>query len=262
MVSLRPVGGHATLRRAARRAGLRLLALSPWRIVPRTDAAARASLARALRAPRVVFTSPAAVRAAAALVSLRARRGQRWYAVGAGTAGALRRTGTADVEVPVARMDADGLLALASLQRVAGTAVGVVTAPGGRERISRGLRGRGARVLVAEVYAREPVPPRAAAIRRLLASPPPAWVALTSDGALQQVLASLPDAARARLLAATAVASSPRLAALAQEAGFAAVALAAGPRPADIVAAMRGGADGRRSGTRRGRNARRASVRG
>jgi uroporphyrinogen-III synthase len=116
VISLRPVGGHAALRRAATAQGARLLALSPWRLAYRDDAATRDALHAALSATRVVFTSPAAVRAAEALQPLQLRDGQVYYAVGGGTARTLRRAGIAQVEAP-ARMDSEGLLALPGLRK-------------------------------------------------------------------------------------------------------------------------------------------------
>src|SRR5690606_29004115 len=92
---------------------------------------ARGSLRQALAAPRVVFTSPAAVAAAASLQPLRPRATQAWVAVGAGTAQALRRAGAGDIRSP-RRMDSEGLLALPQLREVQGLDVGLVTAPGGR----------------------------------------------------------------------------------------------------------------------------------
>ena len=56
VISLRPVGGHDGVRRAAAALGARTLALSPWRIRALADDDARTALARALAAPRVVFT--------------------------------------------------------------------------------------------------------------------------------------------------------------------------------------------------------------
>ena len=67
VISLRPQGGHDALRRAARRQGAGLLALSPWRIARCDYDATRESLRAALASPVVVFTSPAAVAAAHAL---------------------------------------------------------------------------------------------------------------------------------------------------------------------------------------------------
>src|SRR5690606_2570216 len=73
VISLRPVGGHGPVRRAAAAQGAHVLALSPWRIQARDDAHVRADLDAALAAARVVFTSPAAVPAAAALRPLQPR---------------------------------------------------------------------------------------------------------------------------------------------------------------------------------------------
>ena len=229
VVSLRPVGGHGSVRRAAAARGARTLALSPWRIQRLDDGSTRAALREALAAPRVVFTSPAAVAAAAALQPLRPGSGQAWVAVGAGTALALRRAGAGAVASP-ARMDSEGLLALPELQAVDGLDAGLVTAPGGRGVIAATLAGRGARVLRANVYARVPVPPSpraAAALRRLEA---PAWLLLSSGEALARVLAGLPPDAAAHLLRVPAVAASERLAGLAREQGMPVAAVAASAR--------------------------------
>jgi len=240
VISLRPRGEHAALRRAAARRGLRVLALSPWRLVPLDDVATRKALRTALEADVVVFTSPAAVRAARALRTLRARRGQAWCAVGSGTAAALHRAGVADVEVP-AHMDSEGLLALPALSDVAGVCIGLVTAPGGRDTLAPALQRRGADVRRADVYRREPLAPTPQAIAALRVLDAPAWLALSSGEALTHVLASLPADAAAVLRRARVVAASERLATLARAAGFAHVVRAAGPRPADLAAAVQAG---------------------
>ncbi|HEY4530111.1 MAG TPA: uroporphyrinogen-III synthase, partial [Luteimonas sp.] len=51
VISLRPVGGHAGVRRAAAALGARTLALSPWRIDEAGGDAVRQTLAQALAAP-------------------------------------------------------------------------------------------------------------------------------------------------------------------------------------------------------------------
>lgn len=237
VVSLRPLGGHDGLRRAAARAGAKVIALSPWRLEPREGRDARARLGAALAAPRIVFTSPAAVRAAMKIVPLRARRGQRWFAVGAGTARALRRAGIAEVAAP-ARMDSDGLLALPGLREVRGRDVGLVTAPGGRDRIAPALQRRGARLLRADVYARVPTTPSPAAVARLRSLRQRPWLALSSGEALQRILLVLPDDALRVLRRARVVAASQRLAELAHAAGFRDVVVAASALPRDLVAAM------------------------
>lgn len=238
MLSLRPVGDHAALRRAVAGAGGRLIALSPWRIEPRHDPAARKALRHALSAPVVVFTSPAAVSAASLLAALRATRGRTWLAVGNGTARALQRAGVGTVETPQ-RMDSEGLLALPALASLRGQRVGLVTAPGGRDRIAAVLVRRGAHLLRAEVYDRMPVKPSARGLARLRTLRKDPWLALSSGQALELALQSWPADAVARLRRARVVAASERLAALARSHGLRVAGVATSARPADLVAAMR-----------------------
>ena len=211
--------------------------MSPWQLQLRNDARSRADLRAALAAPRVVFTSPAAVRAAHALQPLKARRGQHWCAVGAGTAAALRRAGIADVAAPT-RMDSEGLLALSELQQVQNLDVGLVTAPGGRGEITPALQARGARVLRADVYAREPIALAPRALQQLVEVDAPLALALSSGEALQRVLDALPTDLATKLRRAHVAAASERLRALAREHGFRDVDLATGPRPAQLLAAL------------------------
>jgi uroporphyrinogen-III synthase len=235
-ISLRPVGGHDALRRAAAMHGARVIALSPWRLESRDDAGTRAALHDALSASKVVFTSPAAVRAACALRTLRTRRDQPWFAVGSGTAAALRRAGIAEVIAPM-RMDSEGLLALPGLRDVRGTQVGLVTAPGGREYIAADLRRRGARVLRADVYARIPVVLSPRTVTRLRAhGAAPLLLALSSGEALVRVLDALPaDLAAMLKQRARVIAASARLAALARDHGFPDIVIADNARPRALV---------------------------
>lgn len=238
VISLRPQGGHEGMRAAAARHGARVLALSPWKLVGNDDAGSRAELRAALAAPRVIFTSPAAVRFAKQLAMLRRKRGQVFLAVGAATAEALRRAGV-DAVVSPQRMDSEGLLGLTELQGLRGSGIGLVTAPDGRDVLAPALRRRGARLLRADVYARMEIPLSAASVRRLLELRAPACVALSSGAALESALSRLPPGARTRLLRLPAVAASERLADLARNAGFAKVYVAAGPRPAQLLLAAR-----------------------
>lgn len=236
VISLRPLGQHAGLRRAAATHGARLLALSPLRIETRADNATRVAVRAALAADVVVFTSPNAVRAAAALQALQPRRGQPWLAAGAGTAAALRRAGVAGVASP-SRMDSDGLLALPALHDVAGRTLGLVTAPGGRDRLAPALRARGATVLRADAYARVVIAPPPRALARLRALDAPLLLALSSGEALASLLAVIPDDVRAILQRARVLAASERLASFARTRGFGDVVVAASARPRDLLAA-------------------------
>lgn len=236
LVSLRPRGGHDGMRRAAARQGGHLLALSPWEIQLRGDDSALQALDAALDCAAVLFTSPAAVRAAARLRPLRPRPGQHWLAVGAGGAAALRRAGIGQVLAP-ARMDSEGVLALPAL--AAPASVGLVTAPGGRGVIAPTLAARGAQVVRADVYQRQPLPPAARALGALRALQGPACVAVSSGEALELVLDTWPADAGEALRRCSVAAASARLAALARERGFARARSADSPRPAALAALAR-----------------------
>lgn len=196
------------------------------------DAASGDALVQALAAPVVVFTSPAAVRAAAQLRPLAVRTGQHWLAVGAGTAAALHRAGIVQVQAP-GRMESEGLLALPAL--AAPSRVGLVTAPGGRGLLAPTLAARGARVDRADVYARVPVPLDRRALARLAAADAPLVLALSSEEALQRVLPQLPGALATRLRHAPVVAASARLATVARDLGWQRVLVAGSPRPAALA---------------------------
>jgi uroporphyrinogen-III synthase len=135
-------------------------------------------------------------------------------------------------------MDSEGLLALDALQHVAGLAVGLVTAPGGRGEIEPALRRRGAQVLRADVYERTEVAPTERAIDALRATAgQPLWLALGSGAALDTILRALPGDAATVLRGARVVAASERLARHAATHGFERIVVAASAMPADLVAA-------------------------
>lgn len=227
------------MRAAAASVGAGLVAISPWRLHLREDAATRERLREALAAPRVVFTSPVAVRAARRLQPLRALPGQRWFAVGEGTAMALRRAGVREVEAPQ-RMDSEGLLSLPGLSGLRDETVGFVTAPGGRGVLIPALEERGARVIRADVYERIAVAPSPRSLAQLAKLDAPARLALSSGEALVLVIAALPEHLRERLRRVQVLAASERLAGLAREHGFTDVVVARSARPADLVAAAAG----------------------
>ena len=236
LVSLRPRGQHAIVRRATQALGGQLLALSPWVLRARDDTTTRALLAQALQAERVVFTSPAAAHAAARLAPLDGPHPGQWLAVGAGTAAALRGHGAEAVVAPQ-RMDSEGLLALPELAQLQGRSVALVTAPGGRGLIAPTLEARGARLQRVDVYARERLDPAPRTLQRLRRQPAPWVLAVSSAEALAWAVAELPADLLARLRAATVVAASERLAALAGAEGFARIHLAQGPQPLQLAQA-------------------------
>ena len=202
----------SALRRQLQADNGHLLELSPWRIVPRRDDTSRQALAQTMACQRIVFTSPAAVTAANALMPLAGWQGHgQVLAVGAGTARALRRAGIDQVQSPE-RMDSEGLLALAPLQCVDGLTIGLVTAPEGRGVIPATLRQRGAQLHIAEVYDRRPrhIPARQRA--RLCSMALPAWLALGSGKALEHLWQQLSPRQRLALAHSRVIPASARLA--------------------------------------------------
>lgn len=233
VISLRPSGTHGPVRRAAVARGARVLTVSTLRLVPLP---ASPALAAATACPRVVFTSPAAVRFAAALQPLRGRPGQRFFAVGGGTAEALRRAGVAGAVAPRGRGDSESLLALPGLQD--GGPVGLVTAPGGRGLIGETLAQRGASVHRADVYRREAMPPRADRLAALAALPATSALLVSSAEAFDVFWTALDEPRRAMLRSRPVVAGSPRLAAVLAGHGFATIVAADGAAPAKLLAAL------------------------
>ncbi|SEJ18490.1 uroporphyrinogen-III synthase [Frateuria terrea] len=236
IVITRPAGTAAAFARQVRARGGVPLLLPGLALRPSEDAGqARAQLREALRAdPLLLFTSPAAVRFAAALAPLRTRA--TVLAVGQGTAAALRRHGLA-VQVPTRQQDSEGLLDLPALRDVRGRGVALIGAPGGRGLLQQRLLDGGARLREVWVYRR--AAPRldrrhAEAVRQLRRS---ARVLLSSAQALANLHGTLPPEAWSRLSAAVAVASSERLEAAAREAGFRHVRRAVSALPADLLAA-------------------------
>ena len=212
-----------------------LFAVSTLRLLP-LDAGA--TLKNALAAPMLIATSPAAVRHAAAQRMLKQKLGQRWYALGGGTAAALRRHGIAQVTQPERGAHSEGLLARSELQDVRGLSIGLLTAPGGRELIADHLRRRGAVVVRADVYQRRPRVPPPQRLAALMALPRRSALLVSSAEALAVLWSALDAVGRQELCARLAIASSERLCAVLQRLGFSRIVRAESARPAALLAAL------------------------
>lgn len=235
VISLRPSGAHAPVRRAAAALGARVLPLSTLALV---QLEAGAALDAALAGDLVVVTSPAAVAFAQVQRPLVSRPGQIWLAVGSGTAAELQQAGISGALVPPARADSEGLLALPVLQASAGRSIGLITAPGGRGLIAETLAQRGARVHVAEVYRRVGVVPTAPQLAALAALPSTSALLVSSAEAFDGLWGKLAEPARVLLRGRPVVASSARLAAMLAAQGFAAIVLAQGAAPSRLLEAL------------------------
>ncbi len=235
VISLRPLNQHAGVRRAAMRAGARTFALSTLQLRPLD---AKPALRAALACPRVIVSSPAAVRLAAAQLPLSKRRGQRWFALGAGSAAALKRRGIDGVRIPVAGSDSEALLAHSDLQDVRGQAIGLLTAPGGRGLLADRLRALGAQVHIAEVYQREALAIAPARLHALAALRGNVALLLTSREAFDPLWQASSPELRKQLISRPCVVASDRLAALARSLGFKKVLRASDARPSSLVATL------------------------
>jgi len=232
LISLRPHGQHTSLRRIAGRLGARTIALSPWRLRDYADEITRTRLVQALDCDWQLFTSPAAVKAAAKLLPL--AQMQRTVVVGEGTARALRQQGVHIIQVPI-RMDSEGVLALPLMADLRGKKVALITAPGGRGLIAEQIVLRGGELWRVDVYERVAVTLKTATLNRLKALTGPTVLVVSSRQALQQILPQLPDSLRARWLHQPVVVASARLAELVKSRGFSHIHLADGPLPAQLV---------------------------
>lgn len=162
--------------------------------------------------------------------------GVRFYAVGGGTAQVLAERGI-DAVVPAEEMTSEGLLALPDLQQLSGEKVLICRGCGGRELLAEELRQRGAEVHYAELYRRQLCSDYRQPIYTALESGVDA-LAVHSGELLQALLALLPEPLRARLKTVPLLVPGQRLAALAGDAGFQQLVVAANALPECMVSAL------------------------
>ena len=235
VISIRPLNQHGGVRRSAAKLGARTFALSTLQLQPLD---ATPALRQALDCPRVLVTSPAAASLANAQIALVSRPGQRWFALGDGSAAVLRRSGIERVRLPEHGSDSEALLAHEELQQVRDESIGLITAPGGRGLLASELRARGARIVVAEVYRRQALRLADARLRALDRLPDSSALLMTSGESFALLWQALDDAARTRLLRRPCVVASARLEAEARALGFSLVLRAGDARPASLLATL------------------------
>ncbi|WP_404546245.1 uroporphyrinogen-III synthase [Dyella jejuensis] len=235
IVITRPAGTGASLARRIRALGAIPVMLPGLSLRPALDPVlAREQWRKAQHDDVLVFTSPAAVRYALALHACHTRA--TVIATGQGTASALRRHGI-QAQVPSLRQDSEGILALSSLQPLQGRRVALVTAPEGRGLLQQQLAERGASLREVHVYRRGPPRLDRRHVQTVSALPERTCVLLSSAQAMKNLMERLPATAWRRLCRADAIASSERIAALADEMGFSRRRVAASAGPDDLLAA-------------------------
>ena len=203
VLSLRPQNQHAPVRRAAAAWQARILAVSAFRLAPGKD---HDALAKALTCGIRIASSPAAVRHA----RRQAKLSGDWLAIGHGTARLLFRAGARSVQTPEPQT-ADGLLELQALQRVHGKRIGLLTAPDGRGLLEETLKTRGAELMVAHVYVREPVALNTRQLANIDALSAQAALLVTSQQAFGHFWQQLNATRQDKIKSLICVASSARL---------------------------------------------------
>jgi uroporphyrinogen-III synthase len=237
IIVTRPSGTAAALRRRVQTLGGNAVSLPGISLRAAEDSLrARKQLRAAQGADIVIFTSPAAVRFAFALLPrLRVRRTTQVCVPGSGSARALQRRGVTNVIYPPARRDSEGLLALPAFARLRNRRVALIGAPGGRDLLPRELRARGARVEIVHVYERGRPRLDRRHLHTLAIASAPLVSLFSSADALANLHAVLSPALFGHLAANDCVVSSARIAEVAHTLGFVRVHVAASAEPAAML---------------------------
>lgn len=151
VLSLRPLGQHAVAHRASEVRGAKFLACSSITLEAMENENA---LKDVLACDDIVVTSPAAVRFAVQATVFNTAPASRWFALGEGSAAALKKIGVTNIFTPIDGSHSENLLAMPELQQVQGRHIGLITAPGGRGMIEATLLERDAIIQMANVYRR------------------------------------------------------------------------------------------------------------
>ncbi len=165
--------------------------------------------------------------------------GVRYYAVGKSTAELLREKGV-QAEVPVLSSNSEGVLALPSLQSVAGEQVLIFSGEGGRTFLADQLRDRSATVDQCALYRRESTDEYSKQITALLVGDKVDVVIVHSGELLGYLLNNVPESSRSILMALPLLVPGERVAQLAKNYGFQNVLCADSALPEDMVSALLG----------------------
>jgi uroporphyrinogen-III synthase len=234
VIVTRPAGSATPLAQRIRVRGGTVLRLPGLALRASADPARAARALVETAADDWIFSSPTAVR-----VTFHIARGfhlgetSRAFAVGTATARALARH--AIPTIAPARADSEGLLALPELAAVYGRRIALVGAPEGRGLIATTLQDRGAEVIAIHVYERAAPRLTQRHFAALEQAADPLILLISSAQALQNLTALLPTPLLARLRHQPLVASSERLAMLAQDRGFTDIVLARSALADDLI---------------------------
>ena len=240
LLLIRPDSGHDDFAMQARDSGARVFHHPVMSVEPISSRAIEATLRQLDGWDKTIFVSRTAVRLCFSrlrALSLRWPSGLEAYAVGKSTAGELLKEGV-DVQVPEKMMSSEGLLALSSLQHVAGKTILIFCGEGGRELLAHTLGQRGAAVSRCELYRRQPNLAEKEVIESLLAGQELDLIVAHSGELMENLLSLVGEGLHLHLKDLPIVVPSARVAALAFEAGFREVVQAGSALPEAMVSAI------------------------
>lgn len=220
IVVTRPLAQALPLKQRIEQLGAEVILCPLLDIAPAENPAALAATLMQLPSlDWLIFISPNAVRYGLAALrdsGFSAGARAKIAAIGQGTAQALQAEGIANVVLPMARFDSEGLLAHPALQLVSGQTIAIFRGETGRELLGETLQSRGAKVTYLSCYQR-----REARLDLTLLSKqaPDAWT-ISSSEALTYLWQKLQKAQLFALTELPLFVPHPRIAALAHHQGW------------------------------------------
>ena len=233
IVVTRPRDSVTPLIRGLRRHGAQVLRLPAQAILANDQFNWPAALADCDRVDEWIFTSPSSVSHAKLLLE-RGLTGSHVFAVGSGTALALRRHGCTAI-APDRHHNSEAMLDLSGLSEVNGRRIVIVTAPGGRGLIASSLRERGAEVIEWPVYRRQAVVWSKPQLGTLSSANDPLLTIISSGEVLDILATTLPEALWQRLRDGRWITSSQRLEAALRQRGATRIDRAASALSGDLI---------------------------
>lgn len=233
VLSLRPLGQHAVAHCESEVRGAKFLACSSMKLEAIENDNA---LKDVLACEYIIVTSPAAVRFAAQSAVFSTAPKSRWFALGEGSASALKKAGITDIAIPPDGSHSENLLAMPELLNIQGRHIGLITAPGGRGLIETTLLKRDAIVQVANLYRRIPLEMSEMELASLRDLKPPFALLCSSQEVFQSFWHQMDLALQKKLAQGLWIVSSIRLEGIVKAAGIPRTCISTSPSPAAMLA--------------------------
>lgn len=233
VLSLRPLGQHAVAHCASELRGAKFLACSSMQLEAIENDNA---LKDVLACDYIIVTSPAAVRFAGQSTVFKTAPKSRWFALGEGSASALKKIGVSNIAIPDGGSHSENLLAMPELQNVQGRHIGLITAPGGRGLIEASLLERDAIIQVANMYRRSQLQITETELDSLQDLKPPFAVLCSSQEVFLSFWHQIDTVLQKKLAKGLWVVSSIRLRTILHDAGMSEITISPSPNPDAMLA--------------------------